>query len=61
VAREWGRLQAAVAQRGGRPRRRRVDLAIAATANVHGAVFMTRDAGDLRIVADLVRLSAPGD
>src|SRR5919202_2336223 len=33
VAREWGRLAAAVAQRGGQPRRRAMDLAIAATAN----------------------------
>jgi predicted nucleic acid-binding protein len=32
VAREWGRLAAAVAERGGQPSRRAVDLAIAATA-----------------------------
>lgn len=32
VARESGRLKAAVADRGGRPRRRNADLAIAATA-----------------------------
>jgi len=59
VAREWGRLKAAVAQRGGRPRRRDVDLAIAATANVHGAALLTRDTKDFEIVADLVELRAP--
>jgi hypothetical protein len=32
VAREWGRLAAAVSNRGDRPRRRAIDLAIAATA-----------------------------
>jgi len=31
VARAWGRLAAAVAQRGGKPRRRQIDLARAAT------------------------------
>jgi len=36
VAREWGRLGAAVTQRGGQPRKRTMDLAIAATANVAG-------------------------
>jgi len=34
VAREWGRLAAAVSNRGGQPRRRAIDLAIAATANI---------------------------
>ena len=33
VAREWGRLAAAVVGRGGKPRRRALDLVIAATAN----------------------------
>jgi predicted nucleic acid-binding protein len=60
VAREWGRLQAAVAQRGGQPRRRQSDLAIAATANVHDAVVITRNPSDLKIVDDLVRVSEPG-
>jgi toxin FitB len=54
VAREWGRLSAAVARRGGQPRRRAVDLAIAATANVHGVPLLTRDVQDLAIVDDLV-------
>jgi predicted nucleic acid-binding protein len=59
VAREWGRLQAAVANRGGQPRRRSADLAIAATANVHDALLVTRNPNDLEIVEDLVRLLTP--
>jgi predicted nucleic acid-binding protein len=58
VAREWGRLAAAVSARGGRPRRA-IDLAIAATANVHGAQLLTRDAADLALIADLVRVREP--
>ena len=58
VAREWGRLKAAVAQRGGRPRRREADLAIAATANVHGAALLTHNLGDFEIVEDLVDVRA---
>ena len=54
VAREWGRLAAAVAQRDGNPRRRAIDLAIAATANVHRAVLLTHDARDFQIISDLV-------
>jgi toxin FitB len=60
VAREWGRLSAAVAARGGRPRRRAVDLAIAATANVAGVPLLTQDADDFRLVADLVEIRSPG-
>jgi hypothetical protein len=41
VAREWGRLAAAVFARGGQPRRRAVDLAIAATANVAAVPLLT--------------------
>ena len=59
VAREWGRLAAALATRGAQPRRRAVDLAIAATANVHGVPLITRDAQDLRPIADLVDLRMP--
>jgi predicted nucleic acid-binding protein len=58
IAREWGRLAAAVAERGGRPRRRAVDLAIAATANVHGVPLLTADVADLTIVEDLVDVEA---
>jgi len=58
VAREWGRLAAAVTERGGQPRRRAVDLAIAATANVHGVPLLTADTADLAIIDDLVRVQA---
>lgn len=51
-----GRLAAAVASRGGQPRRRAVDLAIAATANVHRIPLITGDARDLRIIEDLVEV-----
>jgi predicted nucleic acid-binding protein len=54
VAREWGRLAAAVSARGGRPRRRAIDLAIAATANVHGVILLTRDSRDFGLIGDLV-------
>lgn len=53
VAREWGRLAAAVSRRGGQPRRRAIDLAIAATANVHGAPLLTHNANDFEIISDL--------
>ena len=56
VAREWGRLAAAVAQRGGRPRRRAMDLVIAATANVAGVPLLTHNDADFKIIADLVEL-----
>ena len=58
VAREWGRLQAAVASRGGQPRRRAADLAIAATARVHGARLLTHNVKDFAIVDDLVEVVA---
>jgi hypothetical protein len=59
AARECGRLHAAVAQRGGQPRRRAFDLAIAATANVHGVPLLTYNAKDFQIVEDLVDVRAP--
>jgi predicted nucleic acid-binding protein len=59
VAREWGRGAAAVAERGGEPRRRTVDLVIAATANVHGVPLLTADTADLAIIDDLVNAQAP--
>jgi len=59
VAREWGRLAAAVAERGGQPRRRVVDLVIAATANVHDVPLLTADTADLAIIDDLVNVQAP--
>jgi predicted nucleic acid-binding protein len=59
VAREWGRLAAAVAERGGQPRRRAVDLAIAATANVAAVPLLTRNADDFRLISDLVTVETP--
>lgn len=62
VAREWGRLAAAVVSRGGKPRRRALDLVIAATANVHGVPLLTRNSKDFALISDLVdaRTPAPG-
>ena len=60
VARAWGRLAAAVAQRGGQPRRRQLDLAIAATAVTEGVPLLTLNLGDFGIIADLVDARLPG-
>ncbi|MFT3864944.1 MAG: type II toxin-antitoxin system VapC family toxin [Solirubrobacterales bacterium] len=59
VARECGRLHAAVVQRGGRPRRRAFDLAIAATANVHQVPLLTHDPADFKLIDDLVEIRTP--
>lgn len=59
VARECGRLYAALARRGGKPRRHAFDLAIAATANVYGAPLLTANAADLKLIHDLVDLRSP--
>jgi predicted nucleic acid-binding protein len=59
VAREWGRLAAAVVNRGGNPRRRAPDLLIAATANVHNVPLLTRNAQDFALIADLVEAREP--
>lgn len=54
VARVWGQLAAAVARRGGNPRRRQIDLVIAATAQVEGVPLFTEDISDFQIIDDLV-------
>lgn len=54
VARVWGQLAAAVVRRGGNPRRRQIDLAIAATAQVEGVPLLTENIGDFRVIDDLV-------
>jgi predicted nucleic acid-binding protein len=59
VAREWGRLAAAVSKRGGQPRRRAIDLVLAATANVHGVPLLTHDSSDFQIISDLVDARPP--
>jgi predicted nucleic acid-binding protein len=60
VAREWARLAAAVQERGGQPRRRAADLAIAATANVAGVPLVTHNEADFKLIADLVDVRVPG-
>src|SRR5918999_4635018 len=59
IAREWGRLSAAIRTRGGQPRRRAMDLAIAATANVHGVPLLTLDTDDFKLIDDLVEIRPP--
>jgi predicted nucleic acid-binding protein len=59
AARECGRLHAAVAQRGGQPRRRSLDLAIAATANVHGVPLLTYNTKDFKVIEDLIEVRLP--
>lgn len=59
VAREWGRLAAAVVSRGGKPRRRALDLVIAATANVHRVPLITLNPKDFALIGDLVDAREP--
>lgn len=54
VARSYGRLAAAVASEGRRPRRRVMDILIAATAHAHGARLYTRNPADLQGLDNLV-------
>ena len=57
VARSFGRLAAAVASAGRRPRRGVMDILIAATAHAHGARLYTRNAADLRGLENLVDIA----
>jgi predicted nucleic acid-binding protein len=59
VARAWGRLAAAVTLRGGNPRRRQIDLAIAATATNEKVPLLTYDLADFEIIKDLVDARQP--
>lgn len=61
VAREWGRLAAAVSGRGGQPRKRAMDLAIAATATVHRVPLLTENTSDFTIISDLVDARLPAN
>ena len=61
IAREWGRLSAAVRNRGGRPRRRSIDLVIAATANVHGVPLLTHNTADFQMISDLTDARHPSE
>src|SRR3954464_15257102 len=59
VAREWGRLAAAVRNPCSQPRRRALDLALAATANVHQVPLLTYDLADFQLLKDLDHVRAP--
>jgi toxin FitB len=61
IAREWGRLSAAARNRGGQPRRRSIDLVIAATANVHGVPLLTHNTADFQIISDLTDARHPSE
>ena len=57
VARAYGRLAAALALAGRRPRARVMDLLIAATAVAHGARLCTRNSADLAGLEDLLEIT----
>ena len=59
VARVWGQMAAAVLLRGASPRRRQVDLLIAATAAVEQVPLLTYDLDDFRLISDLVDARLP--
>lgn len=59
VARIWGQLAAAIGNRGGRPRRRQMDLAIAATAKAECVPLLTLNLSDFEIIKDLVDVQEP--
>ena len=54
VAVSYGRLAAAVVGAGRQPRRRVIDLLIAATAHAHGARLYTRNPGDFAGLDELI-------
>ena len=58
VAVSYGRLAAAVVDTGRQPRRRVMDLLIAATAHAHGARLYTRNAEDFAGLEDLIAVVA---
>lgn len=57
VAISYGRLAATVVQAGRQPRRRVMDLLIAATAHAHGARLYTRNPEDFAGLDDLIDIS----
>jgi toxin FitB len=59
VAREYGRLAAAVVAAGRKPRARMADLLIAATAVAYDATLWTRNPADLVGLTELVRIQTP--
>ncbi|MGM0385907.1 MAG: type II toxin-antitoxin system VapC family toxin [Actinomycetota bacterium] len=58
VAVSYGQLAAAVVDAGRQPRRRAMDLLIAATAHAHGARLYTRDINDFAGLENLVDIAA---
>lgn len=58
VAISYGRLAAAVVDAGRQPRRRVMDLLIAATAHAHAARLYTRNVDDFAGLGDLVDIIA---
>jgi predicted nucleic acid-binding protein len=58
VADAYGRLAARTVSHGRQPRRRVMDLLIAATAVAHSATLYTRNADDLRGLEDLLDVVA---
>lgn len=58
VSVSYGRLASAVVDAGRQPRRRVMDLLIAATAHAHGARLYTRNASDFDGLEDLVDVVA---
>ena len=58
VAREYGRLAAAVVGAGRNPRARAMDLLIAATASAHEARLYTRNPSDLAGLEDTLEVVA---
>lgn len=58
VALAWGRLAHLAAERGRQPRRRPMDLLIAATASLHGLVLLTQDE-DLLWLGDALDVRRP--
>lgn len=58
VAASYGQLAAAVVEAGRQPRRRTMDLLIAATAHAHGATLYTRNPDDFAGLEDLIDVQA---
>lgn len=59
VAASYGRLAAAVVDAGRQPRRRAMDLLIAATAHAHGAVLWTRNPDDFSGLEEFIEVKVP--
>ena len=58
IAISYGRLAAAVVDAGRQPRRRAMDLLIAATAHAHGARLYTRNIADFTGLEELLDIAA---